>query len=447
MTTDNRPWRQYICRACGLIYDEQEGDPDSGLAPGTRFEDIPDDWECPLCGVSKADFELFERPQANVAATVGPVQQTGIVVVGAGIAGWATVEAIRALDGAVPVTLITACTGDRYHKPELSLAFSRRQNAGQQVRESGAEAARRLGIQLVANTWAVGISPALHQLRTTRGTFDYTRLVLAQGAKPMLPPELPPHLCWRINDLAGWQGLNESLSGGQRHVVMVGAGMVGCELAEDLARAGHQVTQLDRNRFPLEGLLPKAAGTRLRDALRETGIRYYPGVRVEGIRELDSGRRLVCLADGGRVECDQVVAATGLITDNRLARMAGLDCNRGIDVDPTSLQTREPDIFALGDCVAIEGIPCRFVEPIAAQASTIAHGVLDRQAPAYEHRAPVIRVKTRSLPIVIHGAPTPDGQWYALFESDAGLSMEQRHHGQVTASLLVGEKARANQAA
>ena len=41
-------WKQYICRACGLIYDEEAGDPDSGLAPGTRFEAIPDDWVCPL---------------------------------------------------------------------------------------------------------------------------------------------------------------------------------------------------------------------------------------------------------------------------------------------------------------------------------------------------------------------------------------------------------------
>ena len=67
MTHSTEPWRLFICRACGLIYDEAEGDPDSGLAPGTRFEDIPDDWECPLCGVTKTDFEPFERPQISAA--------------------------------------------------------------------------------------------------------------------------------------------------------------------------------------------------------------------------------------------------------------------------------------------------------------------------------------------------------------------------------------------
>lgn len=49
-------WAVFICRACGLLYDESKGDEDSGLAAGTRFADIPDDWACPLCGVTKSDF-------------------------------------------------------------------------------------------------------------------------------------------------------------------------------------------------------------------------------------------------------------------------------------------------------------------------------------------------------------------------------------------------------
>ncbi|HIU64286.1 MAG TPA: rubredoxin [Candidatus Avacidaminococcus intestinavium] len=48
---------QWTCVVCGYVYDEAAGDPDSGIAPGTKFEDIPDDWVCPLCGVSKDQFE------------------------------------------------------------------------------------------------------------------------------------------------------------------------------------------------------------------------------------------------------------------------------------------------------------------------------------------------------------------------------------------------------
>jgi rubredoxin-NAD+ reductase len=52
-------YRRWICAVCGFIYNEALGDPDEGFAPGTRFEDIPDDWECPECGVSKRDFRLL----------------------------------------------------------------------------------------------------------------------------------------------------------------------------------------------------------------------------------------------------------------------------------------------------------------------------------------------------------------------------------------------------
>jgi rubredoxin-NAD+ reductase len=52
-------YRRYVCAVCGFIYNEAVGDPDEGFAPGTRFEDIPDDWECPECGVSKRDFRLL----------------------------------------------------------------------------------------------------------------------------------------------------------------------------------------------------------------------------------------------------------------------------------------------------------------------------------------------------------------------------------------------------
>lgn len=52
--------QRYLCTVCGYEYDPEAGDPDSGIAPGTPFEQIPDDWVCPVCGASKADFEMVE---------------------------------------------------------------------------------------------------------------------------------------------------------------------------------------------------------------------------------------------------------------------------------------------------------------------------------------------------------------------------------------------------
>ena len=51
---------KYRCTVCGWIYDPEIGDPDGGIAPGTPFEEIPDDWVCPMCGAAKVDFEIIE---------------------------------------------------------------------------------------------------------------------------------------------------------------------------------------------------------------------------------------------------------------------------------------------------------------------------------------------------------------------------------------------------
>lgn len=58
--SDERPYRTWMCIVCGWIYDEQEGVPEEGIPPGTRWEDIPDDWVCPECGAGKEDFEMVE---------------------------------------------------------------------------------------------------------------------------------------------------------------------------------------------------------------------------------------------------------------------------------------------------------------------------------------------------------------------------------------------------
>jgi rubredoxin len=57
---DERPYRTYVCQVCGWIYDEEQGDEEEGLAPGTRWEDLPVNWVCPECGARKEDFELAE---------------------------------------------------------------------------------------------------------------------------------------------------------------------------------------------------------------------------------------------------------------------------------------------------------------------------------------------------------------------------------------------------
>ena len=396
-------FRQYICRACGLIYDEATGDPDSGLVPGTRFEDIPDDWSCPLCGVGKADFEIYV-PQARAAHAGSPSHtghgrrdEPGVVIVGAGAAGWQMARVLRERDASVPITLVTSCSGDVYDKPVLSVALARAIGLAALVKEAGRQAADRLNVRLMSETHAISVCAGTNALRTTRGSVRYKSLVLAHGAAPRPDPALPADLCWAINDLRCYARFRQAVdaSGQARRIVVVGAGLVGCELANDLALAGHAVVLLDVADRPLANLLPAQSSQDLLDAWAPLAIQFMGNTRVKQVKKTDFG--MTVETDSALVlNGDHVLAATGLQTPGRLAQSAGLAWNNGISVSAETLRTSVPNIFALGDCISIDGQATRFIEPIARQAQVIAAHLTGCAPPTYTHVRPLVRVKTGS---------------------------------------------------
>ncbi len=408
-------WLSFICDACGYIYNEADGDPDGGLPPGTRYADIPDDWSCPLCGVTKADFTPYTAPslealraqmktqvQGQRSARPSAARQVaGVVIVGAGRAGWQTAEALRAQDADLPITLVTACSGDVYDKPMLSVALNRKLSAEQLVKETGAAAAQRLNLTLMAHTQAVRIDVATHTLRTTRGTLRFSQLVLAHGAQPALPPALPAALCWRVNHLGMYLELRKALGESTQRVVIVGAGLVGSELANDLALAGHEVTLLDLQSEPLSRWTAEQAGRKLLGAWASLPLRFVGGVQVARLDKSGDGV-VVITACGQAFAADHVIAATGLATPSRLAQSVGLAWQQGIAVNAASLETSVAGIYALGDCITIDGQASRFIEPIGRQARTIAAAITGKSPVPYEVRAGLVRVKTTSLPLTLH---------------------------------------------
>ena len=402
----------YICKACGLIYDESKGDEDSGLAAGTRFADIPEDWACPLCGVTKADFELYvaepiEYLRRPVAATKAPPirRNAGAVIVGAGRAGWLMAQELRAQDAAMPITLVTACNGDVYDKPLLSVAMARGIAADKLPREKGAAAALRLNIKLLANTEAIRITPSSRQLRTSRGTLRYQHLVLAHGAQARQLPQFPPSLCWRINHLQTYAKFSRALGGSHKSVAVVGAGLIGCELANDLALAGHSVTLFDVATRPLAAVLHPEQSAQLLDAWRSLPLNFMGGVHISFVRAADaldpSGEKQITTDSGQTLTVDHIILAAGLQTPNQLALSAGLAWNNGIDVQAETLATNVAGIHALGDCIAINGQVSRYIEPIGRQAKTIAASIVGGPPKPYTTSRALLRIKTTSLPFTV----------------------------------------------
>ena len=389
----------------------------------------------------------------NQSITPATSSKNGVVIIGAGLAGWHVIDAIRAKDAEIPVTLITADNGDRYHKPMLTMAISQNKRASDLVRATGSDAAKAAGVTLLADTQVTDIDTATQQLQlisanrpdpahTDYATISYGKLVLAMGAHPIFPKSLPEDLVWHVNHIEQFGQLQEKLATGSQHVAIVGAGMVGTEIAEDLLKAGHQVTLIDLNDAPLSQMLPAKATARIAKAIESQGIQFLGGSQVSAVTRIndsDNNEKLQVdyapltsaeeNTDAVQPEpliVDHVIASTGLTVDEQLPAAAGVEFDRrtGIVVDAATLRTNTAHIYAIGDCMSINGVACRYVAPLRAQAATIADDILGYEHSGYDHKPPMIRLKNKAISVMVTGVPNAAGNWQVKTESDEELIMD-----------------------
>jgi rubredoxin---NAD+ reductase len=435
-------YRRWVCDACGYIYNEADGDPDSGLAPGTRFEDIPDDWMCPLCGLSKSDLRLLPEVAAapvvrRPAAKGGSKCRGGddyVVIVGAGIAGWSVAEAIREQDGSTPILLVSACEGISYPKPAMSTALAQGKSVDDLMEIDAVEHAARLGIDVRTETRVLKIDTAKKRLTTGKGGIQYGRLVLALGARQRTLPvdgDAADQVL-RVNDLQAYRKLRNRLEAGARHVTILGAGLIGTEFAEDFSAGGYEVSVVDPTDYPLSGLLPNAVGTELRRRLQEKGVQWHFQCTLDSLEH--SGERLrAILSNGDALETDLVVSAAGLIPNVELAEKAGLSVvNGGIGTDAL-MRTSASDVFALGDCAAVEGVVYAYIEPIRRQAASIAAHLGGHHQP-FATLPPLVRVKTPSYPLTV--CPPPAQQPLPTFDGAEPGRLEYRDGDRLVGFVL-----------
>lgn len=423
MTADSASdYRQYICLVCGYIYDEANGDPDGGLPPGTRYEDIPDDWVCPDCGVSKADFVPLEDATQTPPPAAGsqrsrilPADPAQVVILGGGMAGWAAAESIRRADPDRAIVLITADAGHHYPKPRLSSAAGEGLAPDEIIMRKGPEQAAKHGVELLAYTRALRIDRDRRRIITARGGVPYHRLVIAMGAEQRrLPPpgdgDGPIHT---VNSLEDYRAVRSKVDGRRASILIIGGGLIGSEFANDLTVAGHRVTLVERAEHLLPALLPAAAAGSLEARFTDNGIHVHTGCSVQSLTTQSKGDLTATLTTGETWRGDLVISALGLQPNTQLASQAGLETHQGLVVDD-QMYTSDGCILALGDCVEHRGIIRPYVRALRRQASVIGTTLAGKTA-VYDGTPDTIIIKTTLCPVAVYPPPS-HGEWVAAQE-------------------------------
>lgn len=368
-----------------------------------------------------------------------------IVILGAGLAGFGVARELRRLDKQAPIRLVAADAGDFYSKPNLSNALGLKRTPGQLVATQREKIAAQLGIVIADHVRATALLPGEHALLTNAGRIEYAKLVLAVGAQPIrLPIEGSGAAeVLSVNHLDDYAVFRAHLDG-RRRVAILGAGLIGCEFANDLAGAGYAVEVFDIAPQPLGRLLPPGAAAFFRSGLEAAGVAFRLGTSIGRVDRSNGGYVLLDL-NGREFEADLVLSAVGLKPEVALARAAGLAINRGIVVDKM-LATSDADIFAVGDCAEVQGLVLPFVLPIMQQARALGPTLAGTPTAVSYPAMPVV-VKTPACPTVVCPPPVgSQGTWREEATAQGGRAVFEDAAGRAIGFAVVGDAVKDKQA-
>ena len=333
-----------------------------------------------------------------------------VVIIGTGLAGYNLAREFRKLDSETPLLLITADDGRSYSKPMLSTGFGKNKDAdGLSMAEPGAMA-EQLKAEVRTHTRISGIDPGHKRLWIGEEAVAYRDLILAWGAETVRVPVEgdAAELIFPINDLEDYARFRAAAAG-KRRVMLLGAGLIGCEFANDLILGGYEIDLVAPCEQVMPTLLHPAAAAAVRAGLEGLGARFHLGPVLNRLQRSADGLE-AHLSDGEVIHCDLVVSAIGLRPRVDLAAAAGLQTSRGVTVD-RHLKTSHANIYALGDCAEVDGLNLLYVMPLMSCARALAQ-TLAGNATAVSYGPMPITVKTPICPLVVSPPPRgSEGVW------------------------------------
>ena len=328
-----------------------------------------------------------------------------LVVIGNGMAGARCVEELLKLcPDKYQITMIGDEPRANYNRILLSPVLA----GEKQLREiiiNDHDWYERHGIRLISGDPAVAIERRRKQVKTAQGhCVSYDRLIIATGSRPNIIP-FPGH---DLKNVMGFRTIDDvngmlSVSQRHRHAVVIGGGLLGLEAANGLQQRGMQVTVIHNSAFLLNRQIDQQAADLLQQALSDKGVQFCLNARTECLMGNAQGQvTQVQLQDGREIPADLVVFATGVTPNKELAERAGIYCERGIVVNDT-LQTFDPSIYAVGECIQHRGELFGLVAPLFQQAKVCANHLAEWGCHLYRTSPMATQLKVTGIDVYSAG--------------------------------------------
>jgi nitrite reductase (NADH) large subunit len=296
-----------------------------------------------------------------------------LVVVGNGMAGARTVEELlKLVPDLYDISVFGAEPHPNYNRILLSPVLAG-ESTFDEIVLNEADWYARHGIELHLGKRVTRINRARYTVTSDdESETPYDRLLLATGSTPVVLPiagaQLEGVLTYR--DIADTHAMIDAARK-HRHAVVIGGGLLGLEAANGLKTRGMDVTVVHLMPWLMERQLDQTAASLLQRSLERKGIRFFLGRQTEALIGCRGRVKGVRLKDAEEIPADLVVMAVGIRPNTALAEAAGLHCNRGVVVNDT-MQTFDPRIYAVGECVSHRGVAYGLVTPLYEMAKVCA---------------------------------------------------------------------------
>jgi nitrite reductase (NADH) large subunit len=349
-----------------------------------------------------------------------------LVLVGNGMAGVRTLEElIKTAPDMYDITVFGAEPYGNYNRILLSPVLAGEKTFDEIVLNDEAWYADH-GITLHKGREITKIDRRAGRVMAVDGTAaPYDRLLLATGSNPFIIPvpghKLPGVISFRdIYDVDTMIKASTML----RHAVVIGGGLLGLEAANGLKQRGMQVTVVHLSNTLMERQLDEIAGGMLHRSLAERGVEFLLGAQTE---EIIGKQRVqgVRFKDGREITADLVVMAVGIRPNIELAKKSGIYCERGILVNDT-LQTYDPRVYAVGECVQHRGQTYGLVAPLFEQAKVCANHLAEIGFRRYQGSITSTKLKVTGVDVFSAGDFTGNDLTESIVLQDPSIGVYKK---------------------